>query len=1249
MALFNTTQLEQINKVAQKSQEALKPATPKKSAKSINSELNEATKKVLEYFKDSPAILIHNKEELHDYVTKCIESGYAGIDTETTGLDRVNDTIVGASLYYPGGVECYIPMKHIVPIFEEPYKGQLTYEEVGEEFQRFVDAGTKMIFANADFDLAMINKDLKVDMNDICYYDVILAWRCMKENEKKNGLKELYMKYVMRGKGEAMKFTDFFSPSLFPYSKPEIAKLYAANDAKITFELFQWQLPYITIGNKRCTKAHMEGISNLIWNVELPLIKQCQNMHRTGIYIDKDTAKVLNERYSSRMDIELKKLQDMVQDVIDNNQYKVKGKKPFTTGKEFNPNSPPQVNYLLYTLLKLPNVGNSGTGKDVLNDINLPITNQILKVRSLGVLINTFVKKLPNVTTDDSRIHAQMRQVGADCIIGNTIIPTEQGYFMASELCESAKQLPGEHVDISDVSIVNKDQKYESAESVIMYESFPTIRITTEMGFVLEGTENHPIMVSNYTSSDKHVLYSDSKLYTMWDGRTFKTLGDVEIGDIVEIPCNYITGGDYQSTGLTLGPIYNNRNAEATIPDTYTEEFAEFLGMYHADGAASLREGTYTIALSNDDSDVIARFDELAIKLFNVPTCRYDKQADKNEIDSYINCKRLYNLDSILSHGKQNKRIPSAIWKSPTSVINAYIKGLTLDSSVHIEKATGRAEYELSIINDDDARLVQIHLASQGILCGWGHNENKDFLSPRLKFNSDNYLLFCETIGFIESRKYIHTEGCKKNKYSRRRIGNSFRVCVKSIESSSNDVYDLHVPGTHSFISNGIISHNTGRMSSADPNLQNIPSHATDIRHMFRATPGYVLLSSDYSAQEPRITAYVSNDPKMIQSFKDGKDIYGSIASIAFNVPYESCLEFHPETGEYQAEGKRRRGEAKTIVLGICYGRSVVTIADQLYGKNKDMTDDDKIKGAQRVFDAVLNAFPNLRSLMINAQKQAATKGYVETILGRRRHIPEMMLPEFEFVPMDGYVNPDVDPLDASTLQNKSAIPERIVKDLQKEFSQYKYYGKIVKRTKALAEEKIRVINNRNKIQEASRKTVNSIIQGSAADQTKMAILLLENNEEWKKLGGRVLIPVHDELLCEVPKENWKEGGELLSRLMCEAADFLPFPSKCDVETTLRWYGLEYPCPYPEPTSIDTVEPEEIQWIQYHLIEMEYELPVFKNEDGSSPRGNESKGLSGRVSDEYERAIFDYTNRYRITPEEFIKHIKTKVQDGVVL
>lgn len=837
MSLFSQSQMDKFKEVAEKSKLVSEPPKSVKS-KSINKELNEISDLVVSYFKDSNAILITDKESLSSYIDAIIEFGYAGIDTETTGLDRIHDHIVGASLYVPGKPEAYIPMKHLVPIFEVPYKGQLSYEEVAEEFKRIEESNVRLIFANADFDLSFIFKDLHVDFCDRCYYDVILAWRCMKENEPKNDLKSLYNKYVLKGKGDPMKFSDFFTPSLFPFCKPSVASLYAANDAKITYELFKWQLPYCTEDNPKCKRAHLEAVSRLIWGVEFPLIKVCQKMHRTGMYLDMDVARVIQKRYKTKREKEVEKLQSMVQEIIDSSSVPTSfnSRPPFVRGKDFNPNSPPHVKYLLYTLMGIPKGKSESTDKNFLNELNLPVTNQILKVRSLNVLINTFVDKMPNAVAPDGRIHAQFKQIGADCITGDTIIPTSDGYFIASELCNPAESNPGNHVDVQDVVIVNKDQEYESAQSVITYKNYPTIKITTEFGFTIEGTYNHPIMTSKYTSDDKSILYDDSKLTNIWEGRKFKTLSEIQIGDIVEIPCQYPTGGHYQYTGLSLGRAYNNIHTDATIPSVYDEDFAEFLGMYHADGSSYLRAGTYTIALSNDDPDVIKRFDELAYKLFHVKSCRYDKQKDSNEVESYINCIRIKDMDTILSHGKQNKKIPDAIWKSPCSVINAYIKGLTLDSSVHFEKSTGRAEWELSIIDELDARLVQMHLASQGILSGWGYNENKYFRSPRLKFNSDNYIRFLNTIGFIETRKVVHTEGCVKNPYHRRRINNSFRVSVKSIEYKTNDVYDLHVPETHSFVSNGLISHNTGRLSSAEPNMMNIPSHATDIRHMFRAT-----------------------------------------------------------------------------------------------------------------------------------------------------------------------------------------------------------------------------------------------------------------------------------------------------------------------------------------------------------------------------------------------------------------------------
>ena len=400
--------------------------------------------------------------------------------------------------------------------------------------------------------------------------------------------------------------------------------------------------------------------------------------------------------------------------------------------------------------------------------------------------------------------------------------------------------------------------------------------------------------------------------------------------------------------------------------------------------------------------------------------------------------------------------------------------------------------------------------------------------------------------------------------------------------------------------------------------------------------------------QEPRLTAFLGNDQKMIQSFLDGKDIYASIASAAFNMPYEKCLEFHPETHEYQPDGKARRSEAKTILLGVTYGRSIPSIAEQLYGHRDDMTEDEKIKGAQRVYDAVMNSFSGLRDLMFYSQKFAKEHGYVETMLGRRRHLPDMMLPEFQFEALPGYVNPDIDPLDISTLSNQASIPERIVRSLEKEFSNYKYFGQIARRTKELREKNIRVINNRSKINDAIRQCVNSRVQGSAADMTKIALLNLANSEEFRKIGARILVPVHDEILVEVPEENAEIGAKLLAELMSKAGDFLPFTISCDVEVSYRWYGMEYPCPYKEPMnvpeSLKDMTEDEVKWIQYHLVECEVELPILKDSEGNKPVGDAAHGVNGVVTPELLSAIDAYITDYQLQRVDFISHIKNRVQ-----
>lgn len=421
MGLFSADDLAKINAAAQKSQIASESAkqkqTGKKAKKSmggITSELDRISEKVREYFDGSDAILITTEDDLHNYISDAIAAGYVGIDTETTGLDRVNDTIVGTSLYFPNGLEAYIPIKHISPIFETPYPNQLDYETVGREYQRFVDAGTRIIFANADFDLGMIYKDLHVDMIPVTFYDVILAWRCIKENEKHNGLKELYSKYVLKGAGDPMKFKDFFTSELFPFCKPEIAALYAAHDAKITYELFMWQMQFLKKDNPQCKKRHLEAISDLIFGLEIPMIGVCQNLHRRGIYIEQTAAEQLKKKYSPLRNQAFEKLAVMVQDILDDPNYSTKARQPFRDANDFNPKSDIHVRWLVYDLMKLGDGKETGTGKEILSTYNTPITKQILLCRSYVTLISTFVDKIPESVASDGRVHSTFKQIGAD-------------------------------------------------------------------------------------------------------------------------------------------------------------------------------------------------------------------------------------------------------------------------------------------------------------------------------------------------------------------------------------------------------------------------------------------------------------------------------------------------------------------------------------------------------------------------------------------------------------------------------------------------------------------------------------------------------------------------------------------------------------------------------------------------------------------------------------------------------------------
>lgn len=118
----------------------------------------------------------------------------------------------------------------------------------------------------------------------------------------------------------------------------------------------------------------------------------------------------------------------------------------------------------------------------------------------------------------------------------------------------------------------------------------------------------------------------------------------------------------------------------------------------------------------------------------------------------------------------------------------------------------------------------------------------------------------------------------------------------------------------------------TGRFSSSDPNLQNIPSHNNEIRMMFTASPGHILIGGDFSQQEPRLLSHYSQDENMINAYKENKDLYAMIASRVYHNNYEDNLEFNPITHAIQPDGKQRRSSVKSLMLGRLKSFKLLTL-----------------------------------------------------------------------------------------------------------------------------------------------------------------------------------------------------------------------------------------------------------------------------------------------------------------------------------
>jgi DNA polymerase-1 len=247
----------------------------------------------------------------------------------------------------------------------------------------------------------------------------------------------------------------------------------------------------------------------------------------------------------------------------------------------------------------------------------------------------------------------------------------------------------------------------------------------------------------------------------------------------------------------------------------------------------------------------------------------------------------------------------------------------------------------------------------------------------------------------------------------------------------------------------------TGRLASINPNLQNIPIRSEigrEIRACFIAEPGNVLISVDYSQVELRVLAHIAGEDVLKDIFRRGEDVHTETAAAVFDTPPDELT-------------VAMRSKAKMVNYGIVYGLSAYGLADRLRIEQEE---------AQEFIDRYLERFPAVARFMADAVTQAEEHGYVSTLFGRRRQIPEIRARNWQ--------------------------------------------------TRKLGE----------------RLAVNSIIQGTAADIIKVAMVRCHDRLAEAGLATRMILQIHDELLFEGPEAEAAQAAEIASAEMVGAAELDP-------------------------------------------------------------------------------------------------------------
>lgn len=305
----------------------------------------------------------------------------------------------------------------------------------------------------------------------------------------------------------------------------------------------------------------------------------------------------------------------------------------------------------------------------------------------------------------------------------------------------------------------------------------------------------------------------------------------------------------------------------------------------------------------------------------------------------------------------------------------------------------------------------------------------------------------------------------------------------------------------------------TGRFASQKPNLQNLPKEA---RSMFIPSIGMIMFAADYSQIEPRVLAHFTQDESMINAYVTGRDLYVEMAMKVFNLEEKYCVDkAKSPDGSFEP-----RKAVKSVLLGIMYGMGSKTLS-----QNLKMSEER----AKQIINDFFAAFPKVKAWMDEQIKFAEENEYIETMFGRKRRFKgfKQIAKRYHAVC-------------AKLIDLVGELPDFIWDE------DYKWIPYDIKREYWDMGKSYTMV---------TRRVINTIIQGSAADIMKLA--MIETYKIVEKYDWKIIATIHDEVIFEVPLDVKKSQIEELEKAMLSVVN-LKTPMKCDSVFMERW-GEEVP------------------------------------------------------------------------------------------